>query len=712
MSFNLKHAVWNIARKTYRSLPFSSKTKIKLKMLFFKVFYFLDRKAVYRDALLGSHGKIKLTDILEKVDAKFDQSFSFTPCEDPEVSVIIPVYNNIKYTYACLKSIYKNPPQCSVEIIIVDDCSTDNTQAVLANIKGIRVIRNKENSGFIRSNNNGAHAAKGQYLFFLNNDTQVLPGWLDELVNTFSLHPKTGLVGSKLIYPDGRLQEAGGIIWNDASGWNFGKFDDPNKPEYNYLRAADYCSAAAIMLPRDLFLSLGGFNEHYLPAYCEDSDLAFTVRQAGYQVLYQPLSQIVHFEGISSGTDITKGVKAYQVTNTQKFYEKWKTVLATHRPNAQDPYLEKDRQTKKRVLFIDACTPTPDRDAGSVTAFYFMKILTSLSFKVTFIPLDNFAYVERYTADLQRLGIECLYTPYVSDLTSHLKEYGRYYDIAMLTKVDYAAACIDDVRRYCPQAKVLFNTADLHYLRLQRQAKIEQSNLLAKQAEKVKATELEIMKKSDCTIVVSSDEQKFILNEDSKINVRLIQLLMDVPGKKSSFAKRDGIVFVGSYQHTPNEDAVLYFAEKIWPLVKQQIPDITFHIIGGNPPPSIQALASNDIKLAGYVPDLTDYFERCRLSIAPLRYGAGVKGKVGMSLAHGLPCVATPIAAEGMNLAHEENIFVAQNEQHFADGIVKLYSDETLWEKISNNGLQFVENTYSVNAGKRKIIEMLNELKI
>ncbi|PYL40519.1 MAG: glycosyl transferase, partial [Verrucomicrobia bacterium] len=165
------------------------------------------------------------------------------------------------------------------------------------------------NSGFITSCNRGAEAARGKYLVFLNNDTIVRQGWLTALLDTFAQEQRAGIVGSKLLYPDGRLQEAGGIIWRDATGWNYGKFDDPQKPEYNYLRDVDYCSAAALMIPKSLFASVGCFDSRYTPAYYEDTDLAFKIRAAGYRVLYQPLSEVIHYEGATGGTDLSTGAK-------------------------------------------------------------------------------------------------------------------------------------------------------------------------------------------------------------------------------------------------------------------------------------------------------------------------------------------------------------------------------------------------------------------
>ena len=213
-----------------------------------------------------------------------------------------------------------NSGECSYEVIIANDCSTDLTTQLGDVAKGINIINNKDNLRFLLNCNNAAKYAKGEYLLFLNNDTQVQQDWLQPLVDLMEKDATTGMVGSKLIYADGYLQEAGGILWDDASAWNYGNRQNPNDSEFNFVHETDYISGAAIMIRTKLWKEIGGFDERFVPAYCEDSDLAFEVRKHGYKVVYQPKSVVVHFEGISNGTDVTTGQKKYQVENQKKFY--------------------------------------------------------------------------------------------------------------------------------------------------------------------------------------------------------------------------------------------------------------------------------------------------------------------------------------------------------------------------------------------------------
>ena len=611
----------------------------------------------------------------------------------PLVSVIIPIYGKIDYTVQCLASIAANPPKLAFEVIVVDDCSPDNSVEILQQVKGLRLLRNQANQGFIRSCNAGAGAASGSYLCFLNNDTEVFPDWLEELLRTFTEFPGTGLVGSKLIYPDGRLQEAGGIIWQDGSAWNFGRFQDPLLPVYNYAREVDYCSGASIMVPAALFSELGGFDEHYLPAYCEDADLALQIRDRGYRVIYQPASTVIHHEGITSGTDTMQGAKAYQVANTVKLYERWKDRLSRYQPNGVDVDGAKDRRAKYRVLVLDHCTPAPDEDAGSINAFNIMLLLREMDCQITFIPEDNFCFMPKHTLALQRIGVEVLYAPQVTSVEKHLREYGGRYDVVLLIRPGVAERNLDAVRQFCSKAKTIFHTVDLHFLRMTREAAIKNSADISAAAAEMKNRELSLIAATDVTTVVSRTELELLTACMPARRIRLLPFSQDIPGTASGFSSRRDIMFVGGYQHAPNVDAVHFFVEEVMPLLREMLPGVRFHAVGSKPPREILELASADVIIAGYVENLNAMMDTVRISVAPLRFGAGVKGKISSALASGLPVVATTLAAEGMSLTGDLNILLADDAPGLASAIATLYNDEALWGKLSQAGLAFAEHT-------------------
>jgi len=626
------------------------------------------------------------------------------PCPDaPRVSVVIPVYNHLDHSLTCLRSIAAHPSKVAAEIIVVDDCSSDDTEAALPQIEGLRYQRNPQNLGFIGACNAGAAAARGDYLVFLNNDTAVQPGWLDALVETFDTQERVGLVGAKLIYPDGRLQEAGGIVFSDASGWNYGRFGDPAAPEYNYLREVDYCSGAAIAIRADLFAEFGGFDRHYAPAYYEDTDLAMKVWAHGLRVLYQPKSAVVHFEGVSSGTDTSTGVKAYQVVNQHKFLERWGARLRAHPAPGAAIELARQHRDSRRVLIIDATTPTPDQDSGSLRMVNLMRVLRAEGVAVSFFA-DNRAFVERYTGELQQLGVEVLWHPFLADVPGWFAEHGRHFDLVVLSRHYIATQYVDLVRLHAPQARLVFDTVDLHYLREQREAELSGREDLRRQAAQTREKELDLIRRSDITLVVSPVEQALLATEAPGARVDILSNVHEVFGCRKPFEQRHDIVFMGGYQHTPNVDAVLWFADEVLPLIRAEAPEITFHVVGSKATDEVRALGERPgIMFQGFVPDIEPFMDNCRLAVAPLRYGAGVKGKVNMSMSYGQPVVATPIAIEGMHAEPGVDVLVAESAQDFAAEVLRAYRDRELWQQLSAGGLANVERHFGFESARQAV---------
>jgi len=636
-----------------------------------------------------------------------------TPSEKPEVSIIIPVYNKWQYTLNCLKSICENTDG-DYEVVVIDDASTDATAEVLSNVKNLNLVTNEQNMGFVESCNRGARASKGKYVLFLNNDTMVTKGWLPPSLELIR-REDVGAVGPKLVYHDRTLQEAGGIIWNDGAGWNYGRGDDYDKPEYSYVREVDYCSGACLLVKRELFEKLGGFDERFKPAYCEDADLCFSLRNLGYKVMYQPMSVVVHFEGVTCGTNIYRGIKKYQEINRQKFVEKWSPVLQKYHypPIAENAFLARDRVSGKRMLVMDHFVPTYDQDAGSESTFNILKLLSELGHKVTFIG-DNLLNIQPYTTALQQNGIEVIYQPYVLSVEEYIKRYGRYFDVVILCRPTIAIKYINSVKRNCNRAKIIYDTKDLVYIRESRRAEVENSEKVRKLAEASKKTEFYLAENTDLTLVVSPEEKKILLKENPKLNVEVLRhVLPIIKQPKKPFSERKDLLYVGGFNHIPNVDGVIYFVKEIFPGIKKRLPGVRLYIVGSNPPHEVSSLQSSDIIVTGFVKDMAPYFENCRVFVVPLRYGAGIKGKVIHSMIRGLPVVATPIGAEGIIEEVEEgkDILVADTREGFVEKVVSLYTDEKLWNVLSESPLHYVEKNYSYEASRIRLKEILEKLQ-
>ncbi len=358
------------------------------------------------------------------------ERLEFPIASEPAVSIIVPVHNKYSTTLSCLKSILAHT-ETGYELIVADDCSEDDTITIAQRVSGIVHVKTPDNLGFLANCNHAAACAKGDYVVFLNNDTNVQPGWLTALLQVFEEHPDVGVVGPKLLFEDGHLQEAGGIVWKDGSAWNFGRNQDPAEPEYNYVREVDYVSGACFATRAALWRQLGGFDNTFAPAYYEDADYCFSVRQAGYRVLYQPHSVVVHKEGVSHGVDLGQGIKAHQSRNQEVFREKWATTLAAfHFDNGEHVFFGRDRSRGQvTVLVIDHYVPFYDQDAGSRSVYQYLQHMVRRGLNVKFVGANFFPH-QPYTRALQNLGVEVLVGPeFAASWQDWLRVNAQYLDV-------------------------------------------------------------------------------------------------------------------------------------------------------------------------------------------------------------------------------------------------------------------------------------------
>jgi O-antigen biosynthesis protein len=628
---------------------------------------------------------------LEPAQGGRDFGFELSPGAEsgPTVTVIVPVYEDVEMTAACLRSLAEFPPaRARCEYVLVDDASPSGVAAAFASVRGLTVLRNGENLGFLRTCNRAARLSAADYLVLLNNDTLVTAGWLDELVALAERDPRVGVAGAKLIYPNGTLQEAGGLIWRDASGWNYGRGERPDDPAYEYVRDADYCSGAALLVRRSLWNRLGGFDERYAPAYCEDSDLCFAARRAGYRVVYQPRSVVIHLEGGSGGTDVASGVKKHQALNQPVFREKWRDVLETQHlahDAAQAPRAARRLQGSRTVVMIDNYVPEPDRDSGSNKIVHIIRLLRELGWHVIYMP-DNYHASQPYTNDLQQLGVEVLY--HVQGGPPPAERLRRALDLADLVWIGRP----DVFSKYRPwfeerpRLPIVYDTHDLHYVRVARELELRGDEATAedhRRQRETKELELEIARAVDVTLTVTGIEKR-ILESEGIGNVHVVPNIHVRHARTVEFEQTAGLLFIGGYRHTPNVDAVEWLVREIMPPVWEEFPAMRVTLLGSNPPPEVWDLARDPrVVVTGFVHDVDPYFQTARLFVSPLRYGAGLKGKIGQSLEHALPVVTTSIGAEGFDFADGRDALIADDAAGFAAAVRRLYADRVLWTRIS-----------------------------
>jgi glycosyltransferase involved in cell wall biosynthesis len=427
--------------------------------------------------------------------------------------------------------------------------------------------------------------------------------------------------------------------------------------------------------------------------------------------MYQPGSVVYHIEGSTSGNDITKGIKQHQVTNGQKFANRWFKELSSHGEPETDPDNEKDRFAKKRVLFLDHNLPTPDRDAGSGVAINTMILLREFGFQVTFAAPKNWVYDEIYTQLLQKHGIETLHEPYQISLESHLADCGSRYDLVIGCRANILVESLPLLKIHCPKVPVVFHTADLHFLRLEREAQVSKNWNTMKIAEEYKNLEPWLVDQTNVTIIHGDYEKSLLESMGADPNKLVVfPLMINVPEKRTSFESRNGIIFVGGFNHTPNVDAVEFMSNEVMPLLSNSNPEIVLTVVGSNVTKEIEALETSNVKIVGHVHELDEYLQTFKISVAPLRYGAGLKGKVAKAMATGTPVVASRVAMEGINLMPEKDFLLANSPEEIAKQISRLYNDEALWEKISQNSYDHSHKLWGFDPAVQSLKEVLSKV--
>jgi GT2 family glycosyltransferase len=612
--------------------------------------------------------------------------------ESPELSVILILFNRAELTLACLRSLAENFLE-RMEIIIIDNASQDETPQLLDHLRGVKIIRNAENRNFLLGVNQAARQATGEYLLILNNDAQVLPGTLQSALQTMRSAPDIGAVGGRLILLDGTLQEAGSIIWQDASCLGYGRGDNPFAPMYMFRRDVDYCSGAFLLTPRKIWDQAGGFDESFKPAYYEETDYCTRLWERGLRVVYDPNSALLHYEFASS--DSAKAATDLQRNHQKIFAARHQALLAKHEraeANSILPARMKDHGRRK-VLFIDDRVPHSWLGSGFPRSRALLLSLLKQNCFVTFYPFDVFD--ERWSsvyADMPH-EIEFMmgYGPPL--LEPFLRNRRDYYDTIFISR-PHNLKILKPIREAHPDwfettgivydAEAIFVTREVTFRELS-------GNPLSKEeADALFQHEVDLAALADCVIAVSSSDAATFRKHGIE-NVRVVGHALQPCPTPRSFSQRQGFLFVGAIHEeaSPNGDSMIWFLEQVLPEIQAQLgPDIAVTIAGVNSSERIRQLAGPSVSITGHVPDLTSFYDAARVFIAPTRYSAGIPHKIHEAAARGIPAVATPLLARQLGWRDGDPFLVGADAGSFAAKCVQLYDDESLWTALRNAGLE------------------------
>ena len=700
-------------RQAYLALPLSNAAKQRLVNIVYRTAGPVFRGTVHYETWKRAHAAVLAAPrpVANLPQGQLEAETRFeTVVQRPMVSII--VWTQLGYLFAlrCLHRIATHAPAASFEVILIDDACGDPEMGKLANIPGLRVETLTASIGYARCCNQAADLGRGQYLHFLSDQILVHDGWLDSLLRVFEARADCALVGPKLLLPDGRLQAAGGVVWRDGSSWHFGHGDDPSRSDYSYLRETDYCSGVAIVVPRGLFNRLGRFTLSDNCVHCEDVDFAFKARASGARVYFQPASW-VHVA--DNGRAAAEHVGRRLLESAHVIRGSWAGFLdAEHRPYDNGVRIAREHLKPRRtVIVLDQYIPKPDRDAGSRTVWEFITTLLADGWNVKFWP-HALWYEPGYTERLQALGVEVFYGAQNSDrFGALLQELGPALAAVLINRPLVAREYLSQVRLYS-QARVLYYGHDIHYLRLREQARVlgirpnHEQRLMSR-------LEPRIWKLCDVVFYASDSEVAEVRNLDPRIDARVIPVLAFDRFGTPRVHRRLGkpkLLLVAGFGHPPNRDGALWLARDVLPILRRRGVDFELKVVGSNVADELSAHLCPDIRLLGPVsdPELDELYQTSDLALVPLRYGAGVKGKVVEALRWGLPLVTTPAGTQGLP-GIERIVPVCADAAEFASQIERSLADRAGLEKMSRAMIEYAKSRFSRDALRTVLAEALRQ---
>jgi GT2 family glycosyltransferase/glycosyltransferase involved in cell wall biosynthesis len=635
--------------------------------------------------------------------------------EQPDVSIIIVIFNNAELTFACLRALADGIDVPS-EVIIVDNASTDLTLALCARVVGARVIRNKKNIHFLHAVNQAAPETRGNAVLLLNSDTSIKRGSIGAAYRRLQEEANVGAVGGKIVLLDGSLQEAGSIIWSDGSCVGYGRGRQPSDSEFQFRRDVDYCSGAFLLVRRTLFKRLNWFDVAFSPAYYEEADLCMRIREAGFRVVYEPKVEISHFEFGSSPN--AEAAIALQQRNRALFVERHCGTLKEvhHKPGTPPLDARMNGHCAGRILVIDDRLPDPTLGSGNSRARSMLRAIHEAGWFITFYPhtFPNVVWEDAY--QLLPRDVEIIADQGLVGLEPFLKSRIGYYDAVLVSRPHNMALFNVAMARNTEflkttkliyDAEAIFSARDALHLKLA-------GTPLSHSAQKKRMVEEVALAKHAAIVLAVSEFEARIFRESLNVDVRVLGHSITDEPTSTPFNERSNILFVGALDDdaSPNVDSLVWFVREIMPLLDRLLGTTYYlNIIGSNGSQIARKLASPRVRFFGRVESINEFYSAARLFIAPTRYAAGIPMKVHEAAAVGLPVVATPLLADQLGWRHGCEFLVADDPKSFALACFRLYLDEDVWATLRTNALKRIKRDCSPSEFSARILSVLTAIK-
>jgi GT2 family glycosyltransferase len=637
---------------------------------------------------------------------------------DPEVSVIVLAINEFALTLATLASLRANFAG-QMQVIFVDNGSKDDVSRIEQYATGLDLVRYSYNRGFVEGCNAGLRLAKAQATLFLNNDVQLGPGAISNALQRLGASADTGAVGAKIVRTNGRLQEAGCIIWRD--GWTSGylRDEDPNIPEANFVRVVDFCSAAFLLCKTSLLNQLEGFDLDYSPAYFEEADLCVRLRNLGYMTVYDPSVTLVHYEYGSGSSETFARI----IGKNQPIFRR-KSAEFLRRKSFNKPSLLTAARSassgQRRILFIEDRLPFRHLGSGFTRSHDIIRTMASLGHQVTIYPI--YRSIETISEIYSSFPdtVEVIFDRELPDLEQFLTSRSGYYDLIWIARTHNAERLVPPFERcapHIPTMRVVLDTEAVASMRT-----LEKARVLGKKD--FSDLSIESMVRDELShaflsqrIVAVNDIDAVLLHRSGFSDIEILGHMQVACPTPKAWSSRSGILFLASIldEESPNFDALSWFSSKVLPILDARLPPDVVFAVAGNFAGRIDLspLRQNArVRVLGKITDLRDVYGEYRVFVAPTRFAAGIPYKIHEAAAHGIPIVASDLLCRQIGWQAGQDIISASIEdaEEFANAVIELYTNEDAWMSVRLNALRKIQEENSPELYRDQIAGILSRV--